>query len=83
MTAVKERLVEMIPRMSDMIPNLEEEEARAVLNIFIKVEEKPKKSKRDSFNALLKHKGSVSVPDDYDYVKDKESYLREKYEGLS
>ena len=45
MTAVKEQLVQMVPQMPMLIPNLTEEKAKQVYNIFITVE--PQKVETD------------------------------------
>ena len=63
MTAVKERLVEMVPRMPLMIADLEEEEAQVVFNILIK-REKPKTV--DVSKRIGAGKGEFEVPEDFD-----------------
>ena len=64
MTAVKEQLVQMVPQMPMLIPNLTEEKAKQVYNIFITVEsEKPK---RDTSMRIGAGKGKFNTPDDFD-----------------
>ena len=93
MTAVKEQLVQMVPQMPMLIPNLTEEKAKLIYNTFITVEPErlnhggnddfvvPSVEKRQKALArLMKHKGSVHLPEDRDAAK--EEYLRSKYESL-
>ena len=97
MTAVKEQLVQMVPRMPMLIPNLTEDNEQQIYNLFITVEpEESKKSSLDdddiytipsveqrkkALEGLMEFCGSIEPPEDFE--ADKEEYLRSKYESLT
>ena len=62
MTAVKEQLIQMVPRMPVLIPNLSEDKAQQILNIFITVTPEDTEDER---KALAKHRRELLNSDKY------------------
>lgn len=62
MTAVKEQLIQMVPRMPRLIPSLPEDEAQQILNMFITV---TREDTEDERKALAKHRRELLNSDKY------------------
>lgn len=63
MTAVKEQLVQMVPRMPMIIPHLTEEKAQQIYNIFITVEST--KNTENERKSLAQHRRELLKSDKY------------------
>ncbi len=60
MTAVKERLVELLPEIPGLIPNITDDQAEQVFNIFFTVKQEPeRKTRAERRRVLLKSKKYV------------------------
>lgn len=64
MTAVKEQLIQMVPQMPVLIPNLPEDKAQQILNMFITVN--PEKLKRTDIADSGLDFGSDFTDDNHD-----------------
>ena len=83
MTTAQKRLVGMVPQMPAMIPKLSEDKVQQIINIFVTVQEPVYKTQQEiddqrAIDDLMEMYGCVSLPDDFDDVEAKETYLREK-----